>query len=321
MGRRRAVAHLADGSAREVDPGTIDVILRDPHALLWVDIEDPGAEDLALLREEFGFHELALEDALRRHQRPKVDEYEGCYFIVVYAAARGPNQEIVTREIHCFWGKNYVVTLHNGPVAEVDGAVERWASSVERRQHGVAYQMYALLDAVIDGYFPAIDAITDRIEDVGQRIFDGDGSLVREVFALRKQLIDARRMLAPARDVLNELIRRDIPVFPPALVPYLADVYDHSIRAIDMLDLQRDLLSSSMESHLSATSNRLNQTMRTLTALTIGIMVPTLIAGIYGMNFHHIPELEWAWGYPFALGLMAAAAGTLFVIFRRCGWL
>src|SRR5207237_3262578 len=128
-------------------------------------------------------------------------------------------------------------------------------------------------------------------------------------------------VMGPSRDVLSELIRRDIPVFPRALVPYLADVYDHSIRVIDALDLQRDLLSSAMESYLSVTSNRLNQTMRTMTALTIGLMVPTLIAGIYGMNFRYMPELEWPFGYASALALMAVVGGALLLVFKRIGWL
>jgi len=317
----RAVAHLPDGTAGEVDPANIDGLLRDGGALLWLDIQDPTPVEIALLREEFSFHELALEDAARRGQRPKVDEYEGYYFVVLYAAEHTAEGSIRTHELHCFWGKDYFVTLHDGPVPEVAAAVERWRSSLQRAEYGVAFPVYALLDAVIDGYFPAVDAIADRIEDVEGRLFEADAESIREVFALRRELLATRRVLAPSRDVLNVLIRRDVPVFPPALIPYLADVYDHTIRVIDALDLHRDLLATAVETHLSVTSNRLNQTLRTLAALTIGVMVPTLIAGIYGMNFRHLPELEWPFGYPLALGLMAAAMGALFVVFKRIGWL
>ena len=321
MSRRRVYAHLRDGTVSEPDASAIDTLLRDEQALLWLDIEAPGPEDASLLRDEFGFHELAIEDALRGRQRAKVDEYPEHYFVVVYGAALGERRELETREIRFFWGKNYVVTLHDEPVGEVQQAVDRWAASHERRHFGVAYQVYALLDAVIDGYFPVIDEIADRIEDLETRIFSADSSIVREVFGLRKELLDARKALAPSRDVLNELLRRHVPGFPSALVPYLADVYDHSIRAIDTLDLHRDLLASAVESHLSVTSNRLNQTMRALTALTITLMVPTLIAGIYGMNFEYIPELKWVIGYPLALGTMAAAVAVLLLLFRRSRWL
>ena len=321
MAELRAVAHLPDGTAEDVDPATIDALLGHGGALLWLDVQDPADAEIALLREEFGFHELALEDAARRDQRPKVDEYDGYYFIVLYTAESVSGGSIRTHELHCFWGQNYFVTLHDGPVPEVRAAVERWQSSHERAEHGVAYQVYALLDAVIDGYFPVVDGVADRIEDVERRIFEADAETLRDVFALRRELLTARRVLAPSRDVLNILIRRDVPVFPAALIPYLADVYDHTIRVLDALDLHRDLLATAVESHLSVTSNRLNQTLRTMAALTIGIMIPTLIAGIYGMNFQRMPELEWPFGYPIALGLMAAAMGVLFWLFKRIGWL
>jgi magnesium transporter len=317
----KAVARLDNGKVSPVEPSAIDRLLRDQTTPVWLDIQDPADSDIELLRDEFGFHELSLEDAARRDQRPKVDEYQGYYFIVLYAASCGPNAGIRTHEIHCFWGKNYVVTLHDGPLPEVDTAIKRWSTADDPEEQTVAHQVYTLLDAVVDGYFPVLDAVADRSADIEGDIFEGRSGTLRELFELRRQLLNARRALAPSRDVINVLLRRDIPVFPPALVPYLADVYDHAIRVIDTLDLQHDLLSSAVETHLSVTSNRLNQTMRTMTALTIGIMLPTLIAGIYGMNFRYMPELEWTWGYPFSLGLIVASGGVLLVIFKRIGWL
>jgi magnesium transporter len=273
-----------------------------------------------MLRREFGFHELALEDTLRRGQRPKVDQYEGYYFIVLYTVRSEP--EIVTNEVHCFWGSNYFVSVHEGPVPEIRTAVERWVTSGERLRQGVAYQVYALFDAVVDGYFPVVDAVAERIEDLEDRVFSGDDpEVVRDVFEFRRQLFAVRRVIAPLRDVLNELIRRDVPVFPRTLIPYLTDVYDHAIRVIDALDLQRDLLASAMESYLSATSNRLNQTMRTLTAYTIALIVPTLIAGVYGMNYRLIPRNDTEWGFGFAVALMGVSMIGLLAWFKRNGWL
>jgi magnesium transporter len=289
MSQTRAVAHCGDGAAQEIDPRQIAELLAQQGNLLWLDVEDPTREDIELLRAEFAFHELALEDALTRGQRAKVDEYDGCYFIVLYTASNGPDSRVETHELHIFWGANYLVTLHDGPIAEVTAAINRWAASQERRKHGVAYQAYTLFDSVVDGYFPVLDAVADRIDDLETRVFEADDRVLREVFALRRNLIDARRRIAPTRDVLNELIRRDVPVFPVALVPYLADVYDHAIRVLDVVDLHRDLLASVVEAHLSSVSNQLNRTMRTMAALTIGLMVPTLVAGIYGMNYHLMP--------------------------------
>lgn len=317
----RAVARLPDGKVSPIEPSSIDGFLRNDSTPVWLDIQDPTDADIDLLRQEFGFHELSLEDAARREQRPKVDEYPGYYFIVLYSASCGADAGVRTHEIHCFWGKNYVVTLHDGPLPEVDTAIQRWSAADDPEEQTVAHQVYTLLDAVVDGYFPVLDAVADRIAEIEGDIFEGQSGTLRELFALRRQLLNARRTLAPSRDVVNVLLRRDIPVFPPALVPYLADVYDHAIRVIDTLDLQHDLLSSAVETYLSVTSNRLNQTMRTMTALTIGLMAPTLIAGIYGMNFHYMPELEWRLGYPFALALMAAVGGGLLLLFKRIGWL
>jgi magnesium transporter len=227
----------------------------------------------------------------------------------------------VTHEVHCFWGNNYFVSLHEGPIPEIKTAIERWETSPQRRHQGVAYQVYALFDAVVDSYFPVLDIMADLIEDIEQAVFTRvNPTLLRRIFALRRELITLRRVMGPTRDMLNELIRRDVPVFPRSLVPYLSDVYDHAIRVIDALDLQRDLLSSAMESYLSMTSNRLNQTMKTLTALTVGLMLPTLIAGIYGENFDNIPELHWGYGYQFSLVLMLFSVIAVVVVFKRIGW-
>jgi magnesium transporter len=319
--RQLAIVHFRDGSSGEVTLDDVPRVLAERGTLLWIDFEDPTEDDLATLHRCFGFHELALEDALIRGQRPKVDEYEGYYFIVIYSAdqqdARGG---LNTHELHCFWGANYFVTLHDGPVPEIPAAIARWAKDDHR--HGVAYQVYSLLDAVIDGYFPLIDQMAERIDALEEEIFERrNTSVIQQCFQLRRDLLNARRVLAPSRDLLNELIRRDVPVFPRALVPYLVDVHDHAIRVIDTLDLQRDLLSSVLESHLSVTANRLNQTMRNLTSLTVGIMVPTLIAGIYGMNFRFMPELDWPHGYFGALGLMAVSSALTLFIFKRVHWL
>jgi magnesium transporter len=321
MSQTRAVAHCGDGAAQEIDPQHIKTLLTQRGNLLWLDIEDPGREEIELLREEFGFHELALEDALNRGQRPKVDEYDGYYYIVMYTASVGSDSRIETHELHAFWGSNYLVTLHDEPIVEVRVAIDRWAANHERRRYGVAYQAYTLFDSVVDGYFPVLDGIADRIDELESRVFAADETVLREVFALRRNLLDARRRIAPSRDVLNELIRRDVPIFPQALVPYLADVYDHTIRAIDVLDLHRDLLASAVESHLSAVSNQLNRTLRTMAALTVGIMLPTLVAGIYGMNFQLWPSEQSEWSFPFALALMAILGGAVLFTFKRIGWL
>jgi magnesium transporter len=344
VSRRRALTRFGTGPIKEIDPSHIDAHIKRAGTVLWLDIEDPEDADVQLLREEFEFHELALEDVARRGQRPKIDAYDDYYFFVLYAAYCTPQGELTTQEIHCFWGLNFVVTLHDGPVHEVSFAMGRWVSDDRplgntprrepfwerarralRRQRphaeNVAFQVYLLLDAVVDGYFPVIDVLADCIEEIEDRAMAADQTLVPDVLALRRQLVEARRVLGPTRDVLNELMRAHVPVFPRSLDPYLTDVYDHIIRAMENLDLQRDLLVSAMESYLSVTSNRLNQTMRTLTSVTIGLMVPTLVAGIYGMNYPLHPLQENEWGFWFAIGLMALTGVGSLVVFRVLRWL
>lgn len=320
MSRRRAVVHFPNASPREVDPERIDELLKDPHCLVWLDVQSPSIEDVQLLEQEFGFNELVIEDALERGQRAKVEEYPDYYFIVLYSAGISENEHVEAREIHCFWGANYLVTLHTGAVTEIDSAVDRWARSEDHRRYGIAYQVYALLDSIVDSYFPALDSLAARIDDLEERLLSVNGSIIGEVLALRREVLEARRLLAPSRDVLNGLIRRDVPIFPQSLTWHLLDVHDHAIRAIDNLDLQRELLASAIEAHLSVTNNRLNKSMLRLTGLTVCLALPVVVAGIYGMNYNLFPPQDGPSGFWIALGMMAGLTLAIAVVFKRVGW-
>lgn len=184
----------------------------------------------------------------------------------------------------------------------------------------MAYQVYALLDAIVDSYFPALDGVADRLEGFEDRLLSGDSSVMAEVVVLRRELLQARGLLGPSRDVLNVLVRRDVPVFPQELTWHLVDVHDHAIRAIDTLDLQRDLIASAIDAHLSVTSNRLNKSMLRLTALTVCLAIPVVIAGVYGMNYELFPPQDGASGFWIALGMMAGASAAIALIFKRIGW-
>ena len=182
--------------------------------------------------------------------------------------------------------------------------------------------VYAILDAVVDGYFPLIDRLSDQIEDLEDRILAGGkvAGTLRPILDLKRELLELRRTLSPQRDVANALLRRDLPLVDDASAPYFQDLYDHLVRVLDQLDLQRDLLASALEANLSVTSNNLNAVMKRLTAFTVIIMLPTLIAGIYGMNFHFMPELSWPLGYAFAVGAMAVVMIGAAIFFKRNDW-
>jgi magnesium transporter len=318
MAVTRAVVHHAEGGFDESPKlESISDLICAPNQVVWLDIQDPSDGDIELLRAEFGFHELALEDVTTRHQRPKIDAYDGYYFMVFYRLRRGGCEEL-----NLFIGEHYLVTIHNGDAPEIAATVERWRQNADRMEHDVAIPVYSLLDAIVDGYFPVIDEIAEEVEDIENSMFGLRGDRHQgEIFRLKRELLNLRRILAPEREVLNILIRRDEPILGEETLPYFQDVYDHVIRVLDTVDLNRDQLSGLLEAHLSVVSNRLNMIMKRMTALATVLMSVTLIASIYGMNFDTIPELHWGYGYPYALGLMLIIGTVLTVIFKRIDWL
>ncbi len=306
-----------------VSPEDISELRENPAITLWLDLTQPSEADVALLREEFGFHPLAIEDATRAHQRPKVDSYGRYYFVVFYCLALdSQTRQLCTTPIYLFIGQNYLVTVHNEPITAIQDTLRRWRASDSPLDQDLGSLVYALLDAVVDDYFPVMDQVAERADELEEVIFGAfDENTLQEIFQLKKDLLQLRRVVAPERDVLNVMLRRDIPVFDQNDVTYLQDVYDHIVRTTDAIDTYRDLLSSALDSFLSMQSNRLNQIVKVLTITSIVLMATTLVAGIYGMNFQYMPELEWRYGYAWALGLMVVIAGGTIAFFRRIKWL
>jgi magnesium transporter len=307
---------------KDFDPSQIDEVLKRPGSTVWLDIEDPTEEKLAMLAEEFGFHELAIEDSLHPHQRPKIEQYDKYFFLVAYGIST-EGDGLVEHEMTAFVGRNYLVTVRKSPPYDLDPVVKRWEVHQELAAEGGGYLLYVLLDEIVDGYFRVLDYYEDRTEAIEDEVFGGTvhAQVQNEIFALKKDLIKFRRTISPLREVLDVMQRRTVDVVTVALEPYYRDVYDHVLRATDYVDGMRDLLTSALEASLAVISNRLNEVAKTVTAWGAIILVPTLIAGIYGMNFRHMPELKWLFGYPFALGLMLFCGFALFRAFRKRGWL
>ncbi|MBI2756363.1 MAG: magnesium/cobalt transporter CorA [Chloroflexi bacterium] len=320
-----------------LDLADVEARTRAAFDFLWLDVVEPTAADLALLARLFGLHQLALEDVARQHQRPKIDEYSDHYFLVLYDVATRPTGVTISRgpttiELQMFWGRDFFVTLRAEPCPIVDDIVSRLqqgnlrpvlANASASHRLVVADLAYLLIDAVVDGYFPFLDVMAERSEEIEEQMFATQvpRSMLEDIFSMKKQLIQARKVVAPSRDVLNVLLRHDLGLFDSEYVPYFQDVYDHTVRVIDSLDTYRDLSSSAIDIYLSLVSNNVNQTVKRMTALTAIFMVQALIAGIYGMNFENMPELRWTYGYPWALGLMASIGLTMVLVFRRMKWL
>jgi magnesium transporter len=325
---RTCLVH-ADGAVRRLDGSELDRIdqLRgEPGTLVWLDILDPEATDLDLLREEFGVHPVAIEDLDRQGQRPKLDTYGEQHVIVAYEVRAIPDSAAergdAFGEIHLFAGPGYLVSARWAGSPAIEATMARFERSAERVGTSVGALLYAVLDAIVDGYFPIIDELNDRVDtleaDLLGRNPDPDG--LRRLLGLKRTMLELRRIVAPLRDVANALLRREVPIIDEKAVPYLNDLYDHLVRVIDSLDLLRDLVAATLDANLAVTNNSLNAVMKRLTAFTVVIMLPTLVAGIYGMNFHAMPELTWPLGYPLALALMALLVAGAVAYFRRHGW-
>jgi magnesium transporter len=312
-----------DGRIEQLGPerlDEIDQLCAIDGTLVWVSARSPDTDTIEVLRREFNLHPLAVEDVQKRGQRPKLDPYVGQHMIVAYEVTES---EAELSEIHLFVGPGWLLTVTWDPTPMLDGVRQRFADGAKGLGGGGAGELlYAVLDAAVDSYFPEVDRLSDRISDLEDRVIDGDadGGSLREVLVIKRRLLNMRRILAPTRDVANQLVRRDIEVIEPATVPYYQDLYDHLVRVIDQLDVYRDLLAAVLDARLTVASNSLNAIMKRLTAFTVILMVPTLIAGIYGMNFDFMPELRHPLGYPLTLAFMALTAGVAITYFRRKGW-
>ena len=324
---RTCLARLPGGELQVLgnkDLHKIDALRAKPEHVVWLDIATPTAEDLDLLRDEFSVHPLALEDLEKRKQRAKIDTYAEQQIVVCYEVLPTTSKESAFElgEVHLFAGPSYLVSVRWKDSPAIDGLIKRFRDRPDAVARTPGTLLYSILDAVVDGYFPLLDKLTDKIEDLENKILAGGRATgtLRTILALKRQLLELRRTISPQRDVANALLRRDLPLVDDLSAPYFQDLYDHLIRVLDQLDLQRDLLASALEANLSVTSNNLNAIMKRLTAFTVILMVPTLIAGIYGMNFHAMPELSWPLGYPVALGLMLLTMVGAAIFFRRRDW-
>jgi magnesium transporter len=316
-----------DGRGVEALPATrfddIDRLRTQPGTLVWLALRDPVAADLALLEGEFGLHPLALEDVRKRGQRPKLDSYPEQHMVVLHEAlAGGSAASVELGELHLFAGPGWVVSVQWGDSPAVAAARQAFERSADPDAEHAGGLLYAIFDAAADSYFPVLDAMAERMDALEDEVLSGGSSQggMREMLAIKRQLLELRRVLAPMRDVANALLRRDVPIIDAAAAPYYQDLYDHLVRILDQLDLYRDLLASVLDARLTMTSNSLNAVMKRLTAITVILMAPTLIAGIYGMNFHVMPELAWPLGYPFAIGLMLLTMAGAFLFFRAHDW-
>jgi magnesium transporter len=304
------------------DPGRISDLLEEKSALVWLDLEDPSERDLRMLQREFSLHPLAIEDTLQRDQRAKVEAYEDHFFLVIHPLSL-EDGEIVDSEIHVFVGPGFLVTLRYPPAFDMGPVLRHWEKQEALATEGGGALLYALLDEVVDGYFELIERMEDESEEVEEAVFSDEPvpDLQERMFRLKKRVLLFRRRVMPLREVLD-LLGEEVGLVTDTLRPYYRDVADHVLRVLEFIDNVRDLLTTGLEAHLSQTSNRLNQVMKKLTSWAAIILVPTLIAGIYGMNFiRPFPRFGNPSGFWIAVGMMAVSAVVLYWVFKKRDWL
>jgi magnesium transporter len=302
------------------------VLARYAHAdgVSWIDVQGLGDEEtLRAIAEIFQIHPLALEDVVHTHQRPKTENYANHQFIVVRIPSLDQDSKLDLEQMSIFLSKSYVVTVQEkydddfGPIRE---RIRRGGGPI--RANGADYLSYALVDRVVDGFYPVLEQIGERIEALEAEVLEGgDSAVISKINELKRELLSLRRAVWPLRDAVSTLIRDPNPFIGDNVRIFLRDVWDHCGQLVDSIETYRDLASGLMNTYLSIVSNRTNEVMKVLTIMA-SIFIPlTFLAGIYGMNFEVMPELQWRWGYPVALAIMLLVGVGLLAFFRRKGWL
>ncbi len=290
--------------------------------ILWVAVRDPEPHELEQLEEEFDLHPLAIEDAHHGHQRPKFEEYGNSLFFVLHMI-EPDGDELRVGEVDIFVARNYVLSVRSRSERNFQDVRNRCEREPELMRHGTGYILYALMDAVVDRYFPILDNIESQLEIVEGQIFAGKSprANIEALYDLKQKLMTLKHATAPLHEAVGKLYGGRVPQICSGLGDYYRDVADHLGRINQSIDAARDMVTTAMSVTLAMITVQETEVTKRLASYAALVAVPTMIAGIYGMNFEHMPELQWPWGYPLVLGVMVAIDGYLFWRFRKAKWL
>ena len=294
-----------------------------PGCFVWVAMRDRDIALLEEMREQFNLHPLAVEDAQKGHQRPKIEEYGDSLFAVLHMVEPGM-PDLRVGEVDIFAGPNYILSVRSGVQKGFDDVRARCESEPELLSQGSCYVLYALMDAVVDRYFPIIDQLEEQLEEIEKRIFTTDGNPranIQALYELKQRFMTLKHAVAPLLEGVSNLSGARVPARVAGLRDYFRDIYDHLQRLNQIIESSRDTVTAATSVNLSMIAMQENETMKRLTAYAALVAIPTLIVGIYGMNFQYMPELHWRYGYPACMALMAALDGYLFYRFRKSKWL
>lgn len=299
-------------------------VLKQPGQFVWIGLHEPGEEVLRQVQHEFGLHDLAIEDAHRAHQRPKIETYGDSLFVVLRTAQmNASHQEIEFGETHFFVGLNFIVSVRHGSSLSYTEVRARCESKPQLLRKGPAFALYSLMDSIVDQYFPVVHDLEQQLEEIEEKVFDDKPSreTTARIYHLKRELLNVKRAVSPLIDICNRLVRFDFDLIPEDTQTYFRDIYDHAIRINEMVDNTRELLSTALEANFSLISISQSEVGKKFAGWAAIIGVPTLIAGIYGMNFKFIPGSDWDYGFAFVLTLTLGSCLALFIFFKRLGWL
>ena len=292
---------------------------------IWIDLERQTPEANALLADVLKLHPLTIEDIWAERSRPKLDDFDAYLYIIVHGIGAAKHDRLQTVEIDLVIGPNWLVTHDPAGLVSDDVGTEL-DHSTRVMAKGIAWLAHAILDRAVDRYLPVIDQLDTEIEQLENEVLERAGtprgrSVLLRILAFKRRLQELRRMSIHQREILLRLSRGEIDEIPADALPFYRDVYDHFLRINDLAEGYRDLVTSALDAYLSVQSNRMNEIMKTLTLMSTVMLPLTFIVGLYGMNFKHMPELDWVWGYPAAIGFMIAVATAILLWFRRRGWI
>ena len=295
----------------------------DDDAFVWIGLYEPTEEEFDSVKREFNLHELAVEDAIHAHQRPKLELYGDTIFVVLKTARYVDSEEVIELgEILIFIGEGFIVTVRHGEPSNLHNVRETVESDPEMLKHGPAAVMHAIVDKVVDDYGPALEGLDEDIAEVEDDVFsENSTNRAERIYKLKREVLQFLKAATPLAEPMQRLAHREHPLVPDEVRAYFRDVTDHLARVQDQLEGYRDLLTSVLEANLSQVGVRQNEDMRKISAWVAIAAVPTMIAGVYGMNFEHMPELGSVYGYPGVLLVMLVVCTTLFRTFKKSGWL
>ncbi len=318
------VAYQDGRKLADIDKREISDYLKRPGGFVWVALADATQEELAQMQAEFDLHELAVEDARHGHQRPKIEEYGDSLFVVLHTVEFTPTDELKIGEVDIFVGRNYVLSVRSRTERGFKEVRARAEREPELLKTGSGYVLYALMDAVVDRYFPVLDAIESELERAEEHLFQQGVSPRENIEALyyvKQQLTTLRHATGPAQEHTGKLFGGRVPFACHGLTEYFRDVYDHLARLNQAIDAARDTTNTAIQVALAMVNMGHGEITKSLAAYAALVAVPTMIAGVYGMNFEHMPELHWRFGYPVSIAAMVGIDALLFLRFRKAGWI